>query len=64
MGDKEEHREAEKARDHPPYTDALIKRAVTEGRDPAGNSLDWTMPRCRMTPEDLEYLVTFLKTVR
>ncbi len=61
---KQEHREGEKAREHPPYTDALIKRAITEGRDPAGNPLDWTMPRWRMGPGDLEDLVAFLKTLR
>jgi len=61
---KEEHQEGEGARKHAPYTDALIKRAISEGLDPAGNSLDWTMPRWRMMPEDLEDLVAFLKTLR
>ena len=61
---KEEHEEGEGARKHAPYTDALIRRAITEGLDPAGNSLDWAMPRWRMTPEDLEDLVAFLKTLR
>lgn len=59
-----EHREDEGGREHPPYTEALIKRAITEGLDPAGRPLDWTMPRWRMTPEDLEDLLTFLKTLR
>lgn len=58
-----EHREGEGGREHLPYTDALIKRAVTEGLDPAGRPLDWTMPRWRMTPEDLEDLLAFLKTL-
>ena len=61
---RQEHQEGEGARKHAPYTDALIKRAISEGLDPAGNSLDWTMPRWRMMPEDLEDLVAFLKTLR
>lgn len=60
----EAHREGEGTREHPPYTDALLKRAVTQGIDPAGNPLDWTMPRWRMTREDLDDLVAFLKTLR
>lgn len=59
----EAHHEGEAAREHPPYTDALLKRALTEGLDPAGNPLDWTMPRWRMSAEDLDDLVTFLKTL-
>lgn len=61
---KEEHREGEKGREHPPYTDALIKRAITQGVDPAGNSLDWTMPRWRMAEEDLADLLAYLRTLR
>lgn len=60
---KEAHRESEGAREHAAYTDTLLKRAITEGLDPAGKSLDWTMPRWRMTPEDLDDLVAFLKTL-
>ncbi|MBI2469411.1 MAG: c-type cytochrome [Candidatus Rokubacteria bacterium] len=60
---REAHREGEGAREHPAYTDALVKRAITEGLDPAGNSLDWTMPRWRVTAEDLDDLVAFLKTL-
>jgi hypothetical protein len=36
----EEHREGKATREHPPYSDALIKRAITQGINPAGNSLD------------------------
>ncbi|MBI4737272.1 MAG: hypothetical protein HY766_14650 [candidate division NC10 bacterium] len=61
---KEEHREGEKAREHPPYTDDLIKRAITRGVDPAGNSLDWTMPRWRMGDADFADLLAYLKTLR
>lgn len=61
---KEEHREAEKSREHAPYTDALIKRAITQGVDPAGNLLDWTMPRWRMGDDDFADLLAYLKTLR
>ena len=60
----EAHHEGEAVRDHPPYTDALIKRGITQGLDPAGNPLDWTMPRWRMAPQDLDEVVAFLKTLR
>lgn len=61
---KEEHREGDGTRKHPPYTDALIRRAVTQGLDPAGNPLDWTMPRWRMGEEDLADLLTYLRMLR
>ena len=61
---KEKHEAGEGRQEHPPYTDLLIKRAITEGLDPAGNSLDWTMPRWRMAPEDLADVVAFLKSLR
>ncbi|MFQ5875391.1 MAG: c-type cytochrome [Dehalococcoidia bacterium] len=57
---EEEHEEGE---EHPPYTDELIKRAITEGLKPAGEPLDWTMPRWRMSEEDLGDLLEFLKTL-
>ncbi len=57
-----DHGKEEKA--HPPYTDELIKRAITEGLNPAGTTLDWTMPRWEMTEEDLNDLIVYLKTLR
>ncbi|MBI3077704.1 MAG: c-type cytochrome [Deltaproteobacteria bacterium] len=51
-------------REHPPYTDDLIKRAITQGVDPAGRSLDWTMPRWAMAEPDLDDLVAYLKTLK
>jgi len=50
--------------DHPPYTDALIMRAITQGLDPAGEPLDWTMPRWQMSEADLTDLLAYLKTLR
>ena len=50
--------------DHPPYTDATIKRAITQGLDPAGEPLDWTMPRWQMSEAELNDLIIYLKTLR
>jgi cytochrome c oxidase subunit 2 len=58
--EEEEHGEGE---EHPPYTDELIKRAITEGLDPAGEPLDLTMPRWQMSERDLDDLLGFLKTL-
>lgn len=49
---------------HPPYIDETIKRAITRGSDPAGESLHWMMPRWDMTDEQLDDLIAFLKTLR
>lgn len=57
---EEEHEEEE---EHPPYTDELIKRAITLGINPAGEPLDPTMPRWRMSDDDLDDLLAFLKTL-
>lgn len=62
-----EHREEGEAKeemDHPPYTDATIERAITEGLDPAGEPLDWTMPRWQMSEADLKDLIAYLKRLR
>lgn len=48
---------------HPPYSEETIKRAITEGVDPAGNELKSYMPRWRMSDEDLKDLIDFLKTL-
>lgn len=48
---------------HPPYTDALIKRAVTKGVDPAGHPLSYAMPRWNMSKGDLNDLIAYLKTL-
>ncbi len=55
-----EHGEGE---EHPPYNEALLERAITEGLDPAGERLDPTMPRWELEEGDLEELVAFLKTL-
>lgn len=59
----EEEHEEEGEEEHPPYTDEQIKRAVTLGVNPAGEPLDLTMPRWRMSDQDLDDLLEFLKTL-
>lgn len=50
--------------EHPPYTDGTIKRAITEGVDPAGHELEWPMPRWTMSNQDLDDLIAYLKTLK
>jgi mono/diheme cytochrome c family protein len=61
---KGEHEEGKAKLDHPAYTDALIKRAITQGLDPAGKPLDWTMPRWQMADQDLNDVIAYLKTLK
>jgi cytochrome c oxidase subunit II len=56
--------EKPEAMDHPPFTDATIKRAVIQGVDPANKPVDWTMPRWQLTDEDWTDLLAYLKTLR
>ena len=49
---------------HALYTGELVKRAITQGINPAGKPLDWTMPRWKMTEEDLNDLIAYLRTLR
>ena len=66
---QEEHEEEtgqaghEEHEEHPPYTELTLKRAITEGVDPAGERLDDEMPRWRMSEQDLADLVEFIKTL-
>ena len=48
---------------HPAYTEETVMAAVTEGIDPAGNELDTAHPRYRMTRQDLEDLVAYMKVM-
>jgi len=57
---KMEHDQGE---EHPPYTDETIKRAITQGVDPAGKPLERPMPRWKMSDEDLNDLLDFLKSL-
>jgi cytochrome c oxidase subunit 2 len=62
------HQEAGEAQtyemDHPPYTDETLKRAIAAGLDPAGNPLSQYMPRWKMSDDDLNDLLAFLKTIK
>lgn len=49
--------------EHPPYTDETIKQAITKGIDPAGHPLKSFMPRWRISDQDLDDLIDFLKTL-
>lgn len=48
---------------HPAYTDETLKRAITQGVDPAGEPLQWPMPRWRMSEQNLDDLIAYLKTL-
>jgi len=53
----------EAASDRPPYTDTTLKRAITEGLDPDGKPLDWPMPKWKMTDQQVNDLIAFLKSL-
>ena len=53
----------EEEEEHPPYTEETIKRAILDGIDPAGEPLDLTMPRWKMTDKDVDDVVEYLKTL-
>ncbi len=48
-------------REHPPYDERRLKRAITMGVDPAGNALHIAMPRYCLSHEDAADLVAYLK---
>jgi len=47
--------------DHRPYTDELIKRAITRGLDPEGRRLNLNMPRWQMSDRDLDDVIEYLR---
>lgn len=61
LTEEEEHEEHE---EHPPYTEETLKRAITQGLDPAGEMLEELMPRWQMSEQDLDDLVDFIKTLK
>ena len=50
-------------RRHEPFDANSLARAIQEGVDPAGNELDATMPRYRMTDADMADLIAYLNRV-
>jgi len=59
----EEEADKEHQMEHEPFIDEDIKRAITEGIEPDGESLEWPMPRWTMSDDDLDDLLEFLKTL-
>ena len=59
---KEKHVHEGKEKEHH-YTDALIKRAITQGLEADGEVMDRTMPRWQMSEDDLNALIEYLKTL-
>jgi cytochrome c oxidase subunit 2 len=49
---------------HAPYTEATIKDAIIKGVEPNGEELEIYMPRWQMADEDLDDLLSFLKTLK
>jgi mono/diheme cytochrome c family protein len=50
-------------RAHPPYTAALVKRAITMGIDPGKHHLHVVMPRYRLSMRDADDLVAYLRRI-
>ncbi|MBI3452640.1 MAG: c-type cytochrome [Rhodospirillales bacterium] len=48
--------------DHAEYNAETLRRAITEGVDPGGKSLNPEMPRWSMAEQDLTDLIGFLRT--
>lgn len=48
-------------REHGPYSERLVARAIALGVDPAGNELHVAMPRYRMSHQDMDALVAYLE---
>ncbi|MBK5103258.1 MAG: ABC transporter substrate-binding protein, partial [Burkholderiales bacterium] len=51
----------ENGRRHAAFDEASLRRAITEGVDPAGNQLDGVMPRFNISERDFKSLVAYLK---
>jgi len=58
---KKEHVHGDRIEIHPRYTDDLIRRALTEGINAAGESLDIVMPRWKLTDRDFADLIDYLR---
>jgi mono/diheme cytochrome c family protein len=60
----EEQENGEQHEEHPPYNEETLKSAITRGINPAGEPLDEAMPRWKMSTQDLNDLVNFIKTLK
>jgi len=59
----EEQENGEQHEEHPPYNEETLKSAITRGINPAGEPLDEAMPRWKMSTQDSNDLVHFIKTL-
>lgn len=50
-------------RRHGPFDEAAFARALTDGVDPAGNTMLAAMPRFKMSPEDVADLLAYVKRI-
>ena len=50
--------------DHQPYSEGTVKEAITKGVDPAGNLLEYPMPRWQMSTRDLNDLIAYIETLK
>lgn len=50
-------------RRHGPFDEAAFARALTDGIDPAGNTMLAAMPRFKMSPEDVADLIAYVKRI-
>jgi ABC-type branched-subunit amino acid transport system substrate-binding protein len=50
-------------RKRPPYTNALLRRAITRGVDSAGKRFTDAMPRYRIPEPDLDSLIAYIKVL-
>ncbi|MFV1957391.1 MAG: c-type cytochrome [bacterium] len=53
--------EGEEKGEEQAYTDADIKRAIREGIEPSGEKMDKTMPRWKISDQDLDDLLDYLR---
>ncbi len=51
------------SRRHPPYDERTLKRAITLGIDAGGQALQAAMPRYRLTQEQADHLIAYIKTL-
>ncbi|NNU42334.1 ABC transporter substrate-binding protein [Ramlibacter montanisoli] len=50
-------------RRHPPFDEASLRRAIVDGVDAAGNPLDASMPRFRISGRDWKALLAYMKVL-
>ncbi|TET53028.1 MAG: c-type cytochrome [Actinobacteria bacterium] len=60
-----EHKDEEKNHkdEHQPYNEETVKKAIIEGKNPSGDSLNSAMPRWKMNDKEVKEVIKFLKTL-